>query len=254
MPSVDDEINQLNVDLKKRLNLRDAPKSIADLQFSVLSAHSSLEKKLEERILNQLEIEIPKERLVTWRAIDLWSNVLMTSLSFMNKLDIVNRYRDADDGLYKKCRKLNGFRNEFAHSSSEDLSKKYNKTSADGKQNLRNLLRNLNDCLSDFDNYLSDSHKTLMKEQRIVLESREGIEEAVVDMKNYKRLKLNTPLKRLTLLRTEDHSDALGDFVLSRGLYIKMGKNGKPTNELLNSTLIMMSEMSDLVEFEDLKS
>ncbi len=252
MPTIEEEIAQLIEGLRKRLGGRKTSDFIANLQYDVLTAHTSIEKILEERIYLQLEIEIPRSKAITWRAIRLWATPFMTSLSFVNKLDLVKDYKDISDKTYQKIRKLNTYRNEFAHLGVDELAEKYNQNSDESKNHLISILKTLNDNLNQAEEYKKQSNTSIGNQQKIVSDSRTGIEERVVDRKNYRKLDKNSILKRITLLRDPKHKDALGDFVLSKELYIEVDAEGIPINPLIKDFLLKLPGWEELIKLTDI--
>ncbi len=152
---INQEIKQLLYSIKSRKDTH--PDYISDdlesLQATVLAAHSRLENALETRIILQLRKSLGTIDDSDRYKIAAFIKQLLVDISFRNKLNIIEEYKDVADGLIKLLQKTNMYRNEFAHPDGMGLRSKYNFNEPKSKENIRNLLRCIDLAEREMDNY-----------------------------------------------------------------------------------------------------
>lgn len=153
--NIDEEIKNLLQSIKSRKDTH--PDYISDelesLQATVLASHARLENALETRIIIQLRKSIGIIDDDTRYKIAAFIKQLLVDISFRNKLNIIEGYKDATDNLIKLLQKANRYRNEFAHPDGMELRNKYNLSEPESKESVRNLLRCFDQVEREMDNY-----------------------------------------------------------------------------------------------------
>lgn len=152
---INQEIKELLHNIKSRKDTH--PDYISDdlelLQATVLASHARLENALETRIILQLRKGLGTIDDAVRYKIAGFIKQLLVDISFRNKLNIIEGYKDATDGLIKLLQKTNTYRNEFAHPDGMELRGKYNFNEPRSKENIRNLLRCFDLAEREMDNY-----------------------------------------------------------------------------------------------------
>lgn len=161
---IDKEIESLKIELDSVEDTHPdyMNENLKELQTRVLAVHAHLESVLESIIWQQIMKEedelifnfnrgLPVSFQHKSLSVTTTSIKLMEKITFRNKIDIVKEFNDniPDETL----KKINRYRNEFAHTKGFDLRKKYNTTSK-AKQNVRDLLRCLSRGWEDMNNYI----------------------------------------------------------------------------------------------------
>lgn len=153
--SIDEEIKNLLQSIKSRKDTH--PDYISDelesLQATVLASHARLENALETRIILQLSKSTGIIDNALRYKIAAFIKQLLIDISFRNKLNIIDGYKDATDNLIKLLHKTNKYRNEFTHPDGMELRGKYNLNEPKSKENIRNLLRCFDLAEREMDNY-----------------------------------------------------------------------------------------------------
>lgn len=153
--NINDEIKALLSSIKSRKDTH--PDYISDelesLQATILASHARLENALETRIVMELKRVVDIVDDETRFKIAGFIKQLLIDISFRNKLNIVEGYKDISDTLGKLLQKANRYRNEFAHPDGMGLRNKYNYSDPKSKENIRNLLRCFNEAEKEMDNY-----------------------------------------------------------------------------------------------------
>ena len=135
------------------------------LQGRVLTAHAHLEEIVNILIgykiakafgRSYFKMSTPSKALI-----NLFLQPLLNNISFRNKIEIIEKYKDIKTELIKALRKVNGYRNEFAHPKGSKLREKYKSNSPKGKQNIRDLFR----CLVKANNELNKYFSKIMEEK-----------------------------------------------------------------------------------------
>ena len=153
--NIDEEIQYLLQNIKSRKDTH--PDYISDqlesIQATILASHARLENALETRIIVQLTKTVGTIDDTVRYKIAAFIKQLLVDISFRNKLNIVEGYKDATEGLVSLLSKTNKYRNEFAHPDGMELRNKYNFRESKTKENIRNLLRCLDQAEKEMDNY-----------------------------------------------------------------------------------------------------
>lgn len=144
------EIEQALKDLEDR-HPDYIPPELKEIQTRVLVVHAHLENALETRILLQLKKDVPNLDDKSRHAIAWSIRPVLESLSYKSKLEIVKNYKD--EVPEKTLSTVNKYRIEFAHPRGMELRNKYNFSTPEGKQNIRNVYRCLLQAYQEMDNY-----------------------------------------------------------------------------------------------------
>lgn len=151
----DEEVKKILQRIKSRKDTH--PDYISDelesLQATVLASHARLENALETRIILQLRKNVGTIDDAVRYKIVAFIRQLLVDVSFRNKLNIIEGYKDATDNLIKLLQKTNTYRNEFAHPDGMELRGKYNFNEFKSKENIRNILRCFDQAEREMDNY-----------------------------------------------------------------------------------------------------
>ena len=140
------------------------PDEIKELKLLVLSIHGSIERSLEGLIVSRMREEAGAEELrlirqghpLSWLSTGEWyapSAIfeLMQQLSFPLKLKIVSRFdNEFPEG---PSMRVNTRRNDFVHLKGLDLRQKYNFDTPEGKVEIRDLLRCLDEANQEINAY-----------------------------------------------------------------------------------------------------
>lgn len=153
--NIDEEIKNLLQSIKSRKDTHSdyISDELESLQATVLASHARLENALETRIIIQLRKSIGTIDDDTRYKIAAFIKQLLVDISFRNKLNIIEGYKDTTDNLVKLLQKTNKYRNEFAHPDGRELRNKYNLREPESKENIRNLLRCFDQAEREMDNY-----------------------------------------------------------------------------------------------------
>lgn len=137
----------LNQQIKAKIMPSEAlPEYLQRLQHYVLLAHSGLDKFMLIRILYEIRYEAGEDLSEeVWEKIELTIQDALEVIPYKDKVFIISDYGDmsTEKELVKALRKVNTYRNWFAHRDARFLRAKYDLQTSAGKVEIRNLIGDL---------------------------------------------------------------------------------------------------------------
>lgn len=143
--TIDEEIAELKARISTMYD--DSPYYLGEdyetIQLDVLRSYMNTERAVELMIMIYFSIGLPLKTQKQFSMLSVEFNLLFKSVGFMDKVRYLENKVFKSEKQIEAYKKLNTYRNDFAHPDTFSLKRKYSTEDPQSKQKLRDLYRHL---------------------------------------------------------------------------------------------------------------